>query len=321
MKNLTKWLVLTVALLMVTLMLGACDGEDTTTVGGMQDLPEKKTSEGLAYRLDEDGKGYSVVGIGVCKDTNLVIPATHEGLPVTGIEEFAFEDCKSITGVVISDGVMSIGGAAFFGCKNLISITFSSSVTYIGITALGDCDSLTSISVESGNPVYHSTGNCVIETASKTLIAGCKSSVIPLDGSVTSIFEDAFRECKGLTSITIPNGVTSIGISAFDGCKDLTNIALPNSLTSIASCGFYNCHSIETITIPISVANIGEQAFYLCESLTAIYYCGSASEWSEISIGGGNSDLTSATIYYYSEVAPTEAGNYWRYVDGVPTAW
>ena len=72
-----------------------------------------------------------------------------------------------------------------------------------------------SIVVEEGNPVYHSDGNCLIETESKTLVAGCNTSVIPDDGSVTSIGYYAFNGCTGLTSVTIPDGVTSIGGSAF----------------------------------------------------------------------------------------------------------
>ncbi|MBC8207433.1 MAG: leucine-rich repeat protein [Kiritimatiellales bacterium] len=31
-----------------------------------------------------------------------------------------------------------------------------------------------------------------------------------------------FRECSGLTSVTIPSSVTSIGDSAFNGCSGLT---------------------------------------------------------------------------------------------------
>jgi hypothetical protein len=59
-----------------------------------------------------------------------------------------------------------------------------------------------------------------------------------------------------------------------------------------------------------------------CESLNAIYYGGTAEDWASISIdNGANYKLARTSLYYYSETKPTTKGNYWRYVDGVPTAW
>jgi hypothetical protein len=52
-----------------------------------------------------------------------------------------------------------------------------------------------------------------------------------------------------------------------------------------------------------------------------VYYTGTAETWAGIEIGSWNYELTGATLYYYSETAPTEAGNYWHYVDGVSTPW
>ena len=59
--------------------------------------------------------------------------------------------------------------------------------------------------------------------------------------AVTSIGRDAFYNCSGLTSVTIPNSVTSIGYSAFEDCTGLTSVTIPNSVSKIKNYAFYGC--------------------------------------------------------------------------------
>ena len=108
--------------------------------------------------------------------------------------------------------------------------------------------------------------------------------------SVTSIGNNAFYDCTGLTSITIPNSVTSIGGSAFSGCTGLTSVTIPNSVTSIGEKAFSGCTnvkkliyaegtktalrtyltSITSVTMPNSVTSIGSSAFNGCKGITSI---------------------------------------------------
>ena len=81
---------------------------------------------------------------------------------------------------------------------------------------------------------------------------------------VTSIGQDAFRECSGLTSVTIPNSVTSIGAVAFYDCSSLTSITIPNSVTIIGNSAFRGCSGLTSVTIPNSVTSIGGAAFDGC---------------------------------------------------------
>ncbi len=358
-----------------------------------------KPTEGLEYRLSDDGSHYIVSGIGTATATDIVIADVYEGLPVKEVGDSAFSGSDTILSVVLPNGVVRIGQEAFMACQNMKSISIPDSVTSIGkgafkwcyhltdiclpsgleilerevfstCTALtnitipngvknigfgafsgcsgltsvtisntveiinrsfSDCSSLTSItipvsltsiegaffgcsslmsiSVAEGNPVYHASGNCLIETASKTLVAGCQTSVIPTDGSVTKIGEDAFSGCNNLesmiipntviwidssafglcdslTNITIPDSVTSIGSAAFGGCSSLTDIAIPNSVTSIDYAAFRGCSSLTSITIPDSVTSIGSDAFSDCSSLTSITIPDSVTKLGEYAFGG-----------------------------------
>ena len=113
--------------------------------------------------------------------------------------------------------------------------------------------------------------------------------------SVTSIGALAFRECSGLTSVTIPNSVTTIGTGAFGSCSGLTSVSIPNSVTSIGDYAFSGCSGLTTVTIPNSVTSIGGDAFRYCSGLTSVTIPNSVT-----SIGmyafSGCSGLTSVTI-------------------------
>ena len=188
--------------------------------------------------------------------TSITIPNS-----VTSIGSRAFTNCRGLTSITIPNSVTSIGETAFYYCSGLTSITIPNSVTSIGNAAFGHCMGLTSIIVESGNSKYDSRNNCnaIINSSTNNLIAGCKNTIIP--NGVTSIDDDAFSGCYGLTSITIPNSVTSIGDYAFGWCKNLTSFIIPNSVTSIGHFAFHGCSGLPSITIPNSVTYMGYMLF------------------------------------------------------------
>ena len=216
-----------------------------------------------SIKIPDSVTSIGVSAFGGCSSlTSIKIPDS-----VISIGYQAFFGCSSLTSIMIPEDVTSIGDSAFFGCSRLTSITIPDSVTSFGRGAFSGCSSLTSIIVTGSNPVYHSAGNCLIETDSKTLIAGCKNSIIPTDGSVTSIGEFAFYNCSSLTSVEIPVSVTSIGEHAFSYCSSIASIKIPDSVISIGSGAFSYCSSITSIKIPDSVTSIGGGAF----SNTAYY--------------------------------------------------
>ena len=194
---------------------------------------------------------------------------------------------------VIPEDITSISELAFNGCSGLKSIKIPASVTSIGKDALRGCSSLISLIVDEGNTVYDSRDNCnaLIETATNTLISGCKNTIIPKDitiiannafygcntlesivipEGVKSIGKNVFQDCTSLVSVDIPESVTSIGDQAFYYCSALTNIEIPESITSLSQFLFDGCSSLKSVRIPTGVTSIGTQAFCNCSSLTTI---------------------------------------------------
>ena len=198
-----------------------------------------------------------------------------------GIEKILITYAGTETELVLPADITQIYKYAFYNYKDLTSITIGSNVTNIGDYAFQNCRGLTSIVVNEGNTKYHSAGNCLIETATKTLILGCKTSIIPNDDSVTNISNSAFSGCVGLTSITIPDSVINIG-TAFRDCDDLINVVIGNGVTNINSRAFESCSSLTNITIGNKVTSINYYAFSGCNSLQNIYITDIAA-WCNIS--------------------------------------
>jgi hypothetical protein len=89
---------------------------------------------------------------------------------------------------------------------------------------------------------------------------GCKNSIIPDDGSVEIIGENAFYGCVYLESINIPYGIKDIQSFAFNGCEFLENVVIPNSVNNIYDYAFYGDPSLLNVYIPESVTYIGDCA-------------------------------------------------------------
>ena len=195
----------------------------------------------LAYTLNSDNASYSVSGIGTVTNTDIVIPATYKGLPVTKISNSAFKDNTSITSVTIPNSVTTIGTYTFQNCSGLTSITIPEGVTTINERVFYGCSGLTSVTIPNS-----------VTTIGTYTFQNCSSlTSITIPAGVTSIGKSAFRGCSGLTSITIPEGVTSIGYDAFRSCSKLTSVTVlsetPPSLTSSA---FSNASSTFIIYVP-----------------------------------------------------------------------
>jgi len=187
--------------------------------------------------------------------TSVTIPSS-----VTAIGVSAFSG-SSLTSVTIPSSVTAIGDSAFSG-SSLTSVTIPFSITTIGHDAFDRCSRLESIIVDNYNTEYTSIDGVLFDKNIKSIIKypeGKKARTYTIPSSVTTIVDDAFYYCGGLTGITIPSSVTTIGARAFSGCNSLTSVSIPSSVTTIGSYAF-NGDSITSVTMSRHT-QVGESVF------------------------------------------------------------
>ena len=225
-------------------------------------------STGLEFTKSSDNSSYYVSGIGTCTDTEIFIPYTYNGLPVTSIGSSTFESYSQLTNITILDNVTNIGDYAFKGCTNLTSITIPDSVTSIGFSAFQSCPNLTSITIpfvgatkdgSSNTHFGYIFGASSYSYNDSNVPANLKTVIIT--GS-TSINNYAFYTCYKLTNISIPDSITNIGDSAFEDCYSLKSITIPDSVTNIGYNAFKDCTNLTSIIISDSVISLRKDAFY-----------------------------------------------------------
>ena len=202
--------------------------------------------------------------------TSVSIPAS-----VTSISDEAFRECTGITSVSIPAGVTSIGDSAFYYCTGLTSISIPASVTTIGRAAFGQTG-LSAINLDPANAAYMLVEGVLYNRALTTLIQcpAKKIGSVVIPASVTSIGDEAFFSCTGITSVSIPAGVTSIGGYAFFICTGLTSISIPASVTTIGSFAFARCYGLTAINVdPANAAYMAVEGVLYNRALTTLIQC------------------------------------------------
>ena len=215
------------------------------------------------------------------------------------IDEDAFHGCTSLTNVSISNSVTSIHNDAFYGCTSLTSVSIPNSVAIIGDLAFAGCSKLKSIYIPGNSMISSSAfngteyaktpgnwsdgvlyvGNHLIKAQATTIttvdtsgkyfnIPGVSGSYIVRNGTI-DIASSAFKNCKNLTSVTIPESVRLINLEAFEGCESLISIKIPNQVKEIEDYMFRNCKSLTSIEMPEDIRGIGNGVFEGCSALTS----------------------------------------------------
>lgn len=198
-------------------------------------------------------------------EDELVIPNNINGVSVKVIGNSAFEGCKGVKKIIISEGIAKIHDNAFKNCTSLEDIVFPLTLQEIGREAFEGCEKLEEIDLPNN-----------IQVISDNCFAHCRAlKKVLLPDNLETIGKSAFYSTC-LTEINIPAPVRIIGDFAFCNCGQLTQVLLHEGLDSIGICAFEYCNALRSIMIPKSVTTIGRDAFHKFYSYIVIScYAGS----------------------------------------------
>jgi len=184
-------------------------------------------------------------------------------------------------------------------CVIVLALFCSFSICVSADNANGKCGENVSWEFDASTGVLSITGSGAMSDYSGGALPPWYASrsyikSVVISSGVTSIGGDAFTECDGLTSVTIPDSVTSIGYSAF-ASSGLTSVVIPGSVTTMKSGAFSYCSALTSVTILDGVTTIGENAFDSCSGLTSVTIPDSVTTIADYAFYGC-SGLTSITI-------------------------
>ena len=269
-------------------------------------------SDRLEFTRNSDGS-YTVTGIGKETETEIYIPNSYQGSPVTAIASRAFYNNDNITGIYFNGGVETIGDEAFYGCESLknlqlsdsiktigemafystklTSVTLPASVVEIGTNAFGFCASLVSFETPRTNPAYQTIDGNLYSKDGKVLIQyaiGKDDTAFAIPDGVETVKHDAFTS-SWLKRISVPASVKVIEDGAFRYLvMSLVEISVDDSNTVYRSRNgdLYTADGTtllqyaagktnKTFTLPDDVRTIADGAFHQAVELEEVTFSAS----------------------------------------------
>ena len=168
----------------------------------------------------------------------------------SGKELIQYAVGKTATSFTVPDSVTNIEWYAFNNCESLTEIIIGKNVENIGTSAFSSCSSLVNIKIAPENPSYKDIDGNLYTKDGATLIkyaSGKTETSFTTPIGVTEVGNWSFEESMNLTSVVISDGVERIGLWAFRACENVTSIDIPNSMTLLDDNSLYGCTSLKSI--------------------------------------------------------------------------
>ena len=241
------------------------------------ELTTGSCGDNVTYSFDADTGTITIFGTGPMKNFSLF--------------NTPFRSNKSITNVVIEDGVTSIGSFSFVSCTNLTEVTLPNSITGIGNNSFSGCSSIELVKYAGNADSWNRISNNISSTG---LSDGIVSFSISTEGQLTDNISytlntengllylngsgeipnyytnSPFYHCLEIKEVQISEGITRIGNGTFSFCGRIEDIHLPNRLISIGHNAFEECKAIKSIILNDNLQYIGSESFKNCSGLTSL---------------------------------------------------
>ena len=198
-------------------------------------------------------------------DSAVVVPASFNGVPITGIGANAFANVKTLERIELPVTIEEVSPNAFTGCSAKIF-----------------CDraSLTAQTLSGQRQVFYDNSDVNGDFALLYMMVNNESTLalysysgtdksVTIPDHVQYIYNNAFKDNRTMTAVTIPANVTGIGTNAFSGCIRLADVSFESGskLTAVGANAFFGCGALKTLTLPAGLTTIGDGAFADCSAL------------------------------------------------------
>lgn len=213
----------------------------------------------------ESGEKYVVLEEYLGNEESVVIPEEIDGIKVTKIGDYAFNEKEFIKNITISKNIEDFGDYTFYGSTSITEFKVDEENEIYKADESGAIvgkDGLAYFVYPCGkNPTEITIPDGTVAIQSSAFAVCKELKTVNLPDSLEYIGSFCFAECESLDNVVIPDGVTTLEQYTFSGCKSLKNITLPDTMTLIGDAAFFECESMTEFTFPASLTEIGQGAF------------------------------------------------------------